>query len=316
MLKKVTQIFAILFSIMTLSFGQSSPVSAIETGDIVMHVKPVEQEVDLAPGQVVRGKVTVQNIGRLPFSINVSARPYQVANENYDPDFVTENSYTRLHTWLTFPQTKFQIQPGATQDVEFVITVPAGVPGGGQYAAVIIETRDGISPDANVRVSSQIAALLYAHVEGEEHIGGVLMSHDLPWLGLDSPLTVRATVKNDGNVDFRLTHSLKIVDFFTNREILNESSVDAEGKPLARATPTILPETQRSSSITWSGAPKLGVFKVTQTIAFLDQNYTYEQIVILCPIWLAGAILFFVFLIVLWTIILVRKDKRRRPQVI
>lgn len=315
MLKKTVKIISILFFAMTFALGQISPASALEAGDIVIQVKPADQEIDLAPGQVVRGMITVQNVGRLPFTFNVSAKPYQIANESYDPDFVTENSYTKLHNWITFSKNSFQLEPGASQNVIFTITVPDDVPGGGQYAAIIAETRDSMSEDANVRIISQLASLIYAHVEGEEHIGGVLLDHSLPTLLLGSPFTARATVKNDGNIDFRLTHKLNIRDFFTNREVLTETSVDENGKFLANSTPMILPETQRSNSITWDGAPQLGVFKVTQTISFLDQTYTFDQVVILCPIWLAGAAAFFILLIILWVILRLHSRKRRRPQV-
>lgn len=316
MLKKITTILSILFFAMTLSLGQTSPASALEAGDVVIQVKPADQEIELSPGRTVHGQITIQNVGRLPFTFSVFAKPYQVLNENYDPDFVTETSYTKLHNWITFSQNTFQLEPGASQDVNFTITVPDNIPGGGQYAAIIAETRDSMSSDANVRIISQLASIIYAHVEGEEHVGGVLLSHDLPNLVMNSSFVARATVKNDGNVDFRLTHSLKITDFFTNREVLNETSVDENGKLIARATPMILPETQRSSAITWDGAPQLGVFKATQTIAFLDQTYTYDQIVVFCPIWLAGAVIFFIVLLILLVVAHLHKRKHQRPQVI
>lgn len=317
MLKKtVTIILSILLCAMTFSLGQISPVSALEAGDIVIQVKPADQEISLLPGQILDGKITVQNIGRLPFNFTVSTRPYQVLNENYDPDFSTENSYTRLHNWITFPETNFSIEPGAEQVVNFRITVPDDIPGGGQYAAIIVETRDSMADDASVRIVSQLASLIYAHVSGEEHIGGVLMSHNLPSFLLGSPFTASALVKNDGNVDFRAIQTLTIYDFFTNREVLNEDSISDEGIHLGRTTPMVLPETQRSISLTWDGAPQLGVFRAVQTISFLDQSYTYEQVVVICPIWLAGIAVFLVALMVIWLILRLRSRKRNRPQVL
>lgn len=317
MLKKtVTIILSILLCAMTFSLGQISPVSALEAGDIVIQVKPADQEISLLPGQILDGKITVQNIGRLPFNFTVSTRPYQVLNENYDPDFSTENSYTRLHNWITFPETNFSIEPGAEQVVNFRIAVPDDIPGGGQYAAIIVETRDSMADDASVRIVSQLASLIYAHVSGEEHIGGVLMSHNLPSFLLGSPFTASALVKNDGNVDFRAIQTLTIYDFFTNREVLNEDSISDEGIHLGRTTPMVLPETQRSISLTWDGAPQLGVFRAVQTISFLDQSYTYEQVVVICPIWLAGIAVFLVALMVIWLILRLRSRKRNRPQVL
>lgn len=317
MLKKtVTIILSILLCAMTFSLGQISPAAALEAGDIVIQVKPANQEISLMPGQILDGKITVQNIGRLPFNFTVSTRPYQVLNENYDPDFSTENSYTRLHNWITFPETNFSLEPGAEQVVDFRITVPEDIPGGGQYAAIIIETRDSMASDAGVRIVSQLASLIYAHVSGEEHIGGVLMAHSLPSFLLGSPFTANAVVKNDGNVDFRAVQTLTIYDFFTNREVLNEESISDEGIHLGRTTPMILPETQRSISLTWDGAPQLGVFRAVQTISFLDQSYTYEQVVVICPIWLAGIAVFLVALMIIWVILRLRSRKRNRPQVL
>ena len=60
-----------------------------------MQARPAGQEIELVPGEVVEGSVTVANIGRLPFNFTTSVKPYQVLNEAYDPDFVTENDYTK-----------------------------------------------------------------------------------------------------------------------------------------------------------------------------------------------------------------------------
>lgn len=310
MLKKTLS----LLSLFALALGVSRPALAAEAGDVVMQVRPAEQSIDLVPNQTFTGSVKVKNIGRLPFTATFSTRPYQVLNENYDPDFSTENSYTKLHNWITFDKTEVQIQPGQEVEVFFTVTVPGDIPGGGQYAAVIVETRDGADEDAAIRQVGQIAALVYAHVAGEEHIGAVLMAHSLPGFRLGSPFEASATVKNDGNIDFRLSHTLTVYDFFTGKEVLTPSAV-VDGKTPGAATPIVLPATSRTSTLSWKGAPQLGVFRAVQKIAFLDQEYTFEKIVILCPIWLAGIIVLFVALMVIWIILRIRKRKRSRPQV-
>ena len=279
-----------------------------------MQIQPAEKEIALSPDQVVTDGITVSNIGRLPFDFSVSASPYQVTNENYDPDFSTENSYTALHNWITFPQESFHLEPGESTKVKFKIAVPHTIPGGGQYAAIIVETRDSMEEGAAVQVISQLASLIYAHVAGEEHIGGVLMSHNLPSFLLGQPFEIAATVKNDGNVDFRVEHTMEIRDFFTNREVINADSVDANEKHIGRANPVILPATTRKNVLAWEGAPQLGVFRVKQTISFLDQSQTFEQVVVICPLWLAGGAAALVFLMILWIILRLRKRRRSRPQ--
>lgn len=291
-----------------------SDVSALEPGDIVMQIKPAEQEIELAPGTVLNNTITVQNVGRLGFTVKMSVQPYQVTNENYDPDFYTENSYTLLKNWITFSEPEFYLEPGAEKTVEYTVKVPANIPGGGQYAAIIAETRDGIDQDAAFRVVSQLACLVFAHVAGEEHIGGVLMSHSLPSFILGSSFSSSATIKNDGNVDFRATQTLTIYDFFRNTVVFSPDYVAENGKTPGRAMPIILPETSRSSRLTWEGAPQLGVFRAVQTISFLDESYTFEQIVFVCPIWLAGIFIFIIALMFFWLILRIRYRKKQKKQ--
>lgn len=292
-----------------------APASAIEAGDVVMRVSPSEQEIELAPGGQSTGAVVVQNVGRQPFTFSLKATPYQALNDNYDPDFVTENSYTKLHNWISFPQISYRLEPGQSVEAPFVVTVPDDIPGGGQYAAVMVETRDTIDEDSTVHTVGQIASLVYAHVEGEEHIGGVLMSHSFPSVVFNTKFSASVTVKNDGNVDFRVNHSLTIKDFFTGREVLTPETRDADGKTPAAARPVVLPGTARTNVLTWPDPPKIGVFRVQQTVSFLDQSQTFEQIVIFCPIWLVALVALFILTLILYLVVRIAGRRKERPQV-
>ena len=142
-----------------------------------------------------------------------------------------------------------------------------------------------------------------------------MMGHKLPGFLLSSPFSSSVTVKNDGNIDFRVSHSLTVYDFFTNKEVFTPEYKDADGKTPGRSTPIILPDTTRTNTLTWEGAPQLGVFRAVQHISFLDQEYTFERLVVVCPIWLALGAAFIVFLIVLWIVLIIRGRRGRRLQV-
>lgn len=315
MLKKILRFGIILFCTATCTLHLISPASALEPGDIVLQVQPASQDVELFPGLTTTGSLTVRNVGRLPFSVKILVRPYQALNENYDPDFVTENNYTKLINWIKIEQDNYTLEPGTEQEIYFSITVPQDIPGGGQYAALMIETHDTVSENATMRITSQVASLIYAHVQGEEHIGGVVVANSIPNFLLGSPITASVTVKNDGNVDFRATHTMTIYDFFTNREAVTAETITPEGQTPGLAMPAILPETQRKDTLTWEGSPQLGIFRVVQKVAFLGQEESYEQVVILCPIWLAGSVIFLIVVMILWLIFRLRRRRRNRPQV-
>lgn len=313
MLKKLILIFSFLGCLFMANLWVS-PVSALEMGDIVVQVEPAEQDLELVPNETFSGSFKVQNVGRLGFDFTLSTRPFQVLNDDYDPDFSTENNYTLLKNWIHFAEESYHLEPGAEVEVIYEVAVPSDVPAGGQYAAIIVETRDSIDESSFFHTIGQVATILYGEVAGDSRNVGELTAHYLPKVLFGQPLSASVTVKNSGNTDFRVTHQLAIYDFFTGNEAFSAESVDTEGRKLGTANPRIMPGNERTNILTWAGAPQLGVFKAVQTVSFLDQNYTFEQIVFLCPIWLVGGVVFLVALMLVWLILRARSRKRNRPQ--
>lgn len=65
MFRKVTYLLLVFIGTVTCTLSLISPALALEAGDIVMQARPAGQEIELVPGEVVEGSVTVANIGRL-----------------------------------------------------------------------------------------------------------------------------------------------------------------------------------------------------------------------------------------------------------
>lgn len=308
-------IAGLLFSV-GLSLIHSGKTSAIESGDVVIEIRPVSQSITLVPGQVYQGEIDVKNIGRLPFSFHMLSKPYSVSGDNYDPDYTTETDFTRLRNWITFSQNEFEIQPDETAKVGFTITVPEDVPSGSQYAALIAELKDYSDEHATFKQINQLASLLYARIDGGNiHESGEVIEQKLPRIVLGGDFSATETVKNTGNVDFTVTHVLSVTDFFTGKEVFGAESRDNEGNLVGKVRQMIFPGTKRSNTIVWENAPKLGVFRVTQTVEFLGETKTYEQLIFVVPFWLLALVGTFFGLMILWVIIRIFRRGKRRPQV-
>lgn len=334
----------------------STPVAALEAGDLVMSISPSEQVIELAPGEQYEGSVTVTNVGRLPFDFTLSAAPYHVNDDNYDPDFSTDSSYTNLKNWLHFPKPSYRLDPGQSVDAKFIVDVPADAPNGGQYAAIMIQnsaaqptpnqtpgsqnpdqsvetnpdhptssdpdqnpdsSEEPADPDTPLNLQVRAAAVLYGHVEGGElRESASLITSSLPSFVLGDTLSSVATIKNDGNVDFYARQTLSIRNFFTNNEILPTAD-DGAQNPFTE-TLIVLPGTTRSSVLNWrladTGTFPIGLYRVTQTVVFLDQTHTSEHLLFVCPIWLALLILFLIALGVIWLILTLIKRRKTKRQ--
>ena len=325
------------------------PAFALEPGDRVISINPSEQIIDLTPGERYEGAITVQNAGRLAFKVTLSAAPYHVNDSSYDPDFSTDNSYTALKNWLSFPESDFILEPGRSAPAQFIIDTPTDIPGGGQYAAIMVEATDVFdasgnlieTPTSTVNVHPRLAAVLYAHIEGGElRESASLTHHTLPGLVIGDAVTFSATIENDGNVDFFAAQTLSIRNFFTGAEILRPASTTQTPHDSAQAdnaaqdtfttaetpdTPQpftdyfiLLPGTSRTNIIKWdlasTGTFPIGLYRLTQTITFLDHEETFERLLFICPVWLALLIVFLVALAVVWLLLSLTKRLKTKRQ--
>lgn len=295
------------------SLYSSKVALALDTDDIVMSVSPASQELELQPGQKYQGKINVSNSGRTSFQVKVSTKPFYVKDETYDPVFSTDSAYTKLHNWIKLSEKSFTINPEEKHVLEFEITVPNDVAPGGQYAAIMFLSENEDATPATIKTSGRIATILYGHVNGgEARMSGELVDHKLPSLWRNSGISISQTVTNNGNIDFRVQQTMTIKEFFSNREVVNPSTTTSDGDTIGTSNVMVLPGTSRMSVLSWPDAPKLGLFQVTQNIDFLDQNYTFEQIVFICPIWVIAIIIGVIFFIIVYTVSRSRNKKNNQ----
>lgn len=298
--------------------GFAIPVAAVSEDDnVVMSLRPSEQEIELKPGQHFEGSVVVYNVGKKPFDFEASVAPYQVKNNDYEQDFISTSESTRMANWITLPETKFSVKPNQSAEVKFAVDVPEDTPGGGQYAAIIIRTESEQYQGSGVDVIGQIAALVYGHVEGAElRASGYVQNYQFPSLMFGNEFKISSVVENTGNVDFKVTETLAIKDFFTNREAVNPESVNDAGYPVGTTSATVLPGTARTFKMAWKDAPQIGLFRVKHTISYLDQEQVTEKIVVVCPLWLIVLIALILTLMIIWLIMSLVGYRKEKPQVL
>lgn len=291
-----------LLALMIALFGVM-PVSADgEKPDYRLQISPVRLDLDLEPGTTSTGTFEVQNTGLKAYDFVLGVDPYSVTDENYSIDSETRTAYTDIVDWITFSQNEGHVEPNQNQEITVTVTVPDDVPAGGQYAMIYAEmVRDDELESTGVAVNHRVALLVFSEVEGNTRREGQVLETKIPTILFNPPITATSLVENTGNVHVTAYYTLQVFPLFGDEEVYTN-----EENP---ATLTILPETQRFNSISWDGAPQLGIFRVRETVTILDDTQTIEKIVFLCPIWFLFLILLIIFFVIFWLVSRARSRK-------
>ncbi|MBQ8992086.1 hypothetical protein IJ103_01685 [Candidatus Saccharibacteria bacterium] len=292
------------------SLLSSRPVYADSSDEKPIHlgISPVKQKLKLEPGQSFVSSFKVLNIGTEDFTYKVDVSPYSVVDQDYNADYESvSNDYTKMFNWVTIDENlkTGTLKAKSSVDIPFTITVPKDVPSGGQYAAITAETADSSVQGSIIETVNRLAMILYADISGATRQSGSIINNDVNTFTFEPPLTVSSLVENTGNVESTATYIVKVWPLGSNETVYNN-----EQNP--NRFVDIIPDTRRFYSISWDGAPHLGVFTVEQSIEYLGQTSVTRKLVIICPLWLMLIIILVIVALVTWLVS--RIVKRRKTK--
>lgn len=278
----------------------SNTVFAEEVPEYRIQVSPARLELDLRPGASTTAKFKVQNTGSKEFNFELSTGPFSVTDENYSQDLSSTSNYTYIKDWVKFSKDGGTVPAGTEQEITVTVNVPKDIPAGGQYGVIFArmkESDDGTI--GGVKAEKQVGILVYSkNVEGNTRLEGGVIENKVPSFMFAPPINATSIVENKGNVHAEATYIMQVYPLFGNEEVYTN-----EENPEKR---TILPETRRLNTMSWDGAPQLGIFRVKQTVKFLDDTKVTEKLVFICPLWFLFVVLAIIFLAIFWIVSRVR----------
>lgn len=271
-------------------------------------VTPGFQEISLHPGDTYHGVFNVVNpdpdaANLVNFQVYIS--PFFVLGDDYTISFETQNDFTKMANWVSIDQPRGVVKGKDMIEIPFTIHVPTDVPGGGQYAAFIIRA---ITPntqtsesDFSLNINHQVASILYASVDGETHQDGKVINNTIDMFEFDSPVSGSVSIVNTGNIHFDAVYTFKVSSLFSDEELYSTETSPKNN--------IVLPQTTLTSFNTWDDTPNLGIFRVSQTVTFLQDTFTTEKTVFVCPLWFL--IIWIIFLVsgLIWLFVSIRHRK-------
>lgn len=291
----VGTILSVFFSITT-----RLSVSAVPQPNQIQISPSKSDTFELDQNDIKSGSFMVSNIGTNAFTFKIEITPFNFVDEQYNANYEHITSYNKLTEWVTYTVDKTTLEPGESTMINYTITVPEDVPGGGQYAAITTSVTG--SGEGNITVVGRVAHVIYARVNGETRLEGSVLENNIPGFFLGSPVSASSLVENTGNIDFEAEYNFEVMEAFNDEEVYSNTDQGV--------TYRILPETKRFINFSWDGSPQLGLFRVRQTVTVNDKVSVNEKLVFLCPVWLLFLIIFGVIFMIIW--LFVRSRARRR----
>ena len=266
---------ALLVMVMAASASLTQSTHAADTGEGTEKItlSPSSRTLKEDAGNDISGTMKVINDGDVAYDFTVYARPYSVTGEQYNPDFTANKSNTDLYKWVRFEKTKYSIEPGQTVEVKYMILIPKAAAPGGHYGVLFAETQARDLASTGVARQKRVGKVIYATVNGEYKITGAFKEFILPFWQNRAPMISSARVENTGNVDFRATVTT------TAKDLFGQTKFSYTGDPI------VLPDTTRLIEMNWQDAPNFGLFRVSQSVAFLDQKQQSSSFVLIAPKW-------------------------------
>lgn len=306
-------VLPVLVLAMAFVLNASPALAEDKKPDYRLQISPTQNNMGkVEPGGTYTGSFNVQNTGNKAYDYTVSVSPFSFKDENYEQDFDTTSKYTVVTDWVTFSSAEGSVEPGEQSEVKYTVRVPRDAPGGLQSAAIMVTMENNEEMNqSGVQTVSRAAYPLYMNVNGATNENGAVIENKIPGLIFNPPLVASSVVENAGNIYTTATYEVTVSNLFGGKEVYTNLTEDTNGelKPDSRV---IFPETERYNEVEWTEAPKIGLFRVKQTVKIFDKISTNEKIVFICPIWLilivAIVIAIFVFKIV--SGIIKRRDEK------
>lgn len=251
--------------------------------DKTFTMTPMNQYLNLKPGKIYEGEVTVVNPADATedFYYAASVTPYSVVDEYNTADLMTMSNWSEMVKWAEIENPEGVIKPNQSAKVRYRIKVPLDAPAGGQYMAIAVRSNEAAAKDegASVRNVLELASVIYAEVEGETTHAGQVIENTVPGFVTSGAGVVRALLVNNGNVHEVATVTIKVRNVRTNETLFPRGEETGEFYEL------VMPGTSRYVTRELNDLPALGVYEVTQDVAFLGEVSHNTVTMLACPIW-------------------------------
>jgi len=284
-----------------------------------LKVSPVRLDLVIQPGTTRTVDVVVQNVTTQPTALRGIVNDFVAnSNETGQPDIILdENQFAATHSLkrLVGALPTVNLQPNEQKIVKVNITIPQNTAAGGYYGTVRFVSANSDN-DNNVLLLPSVGSLILVRVPGDlrESLNVAsldIRKEDTAHKLFTTPEDLKAVIRfrNDGNVQVEPFGKLTVRDH--RNKVISDTEInntDPRG--------SVLPDSVRRFDVALNDLGKLGKYTVEGNFGYgttgqLISVKTTFYVVPLPLILLAGAILLFIILAIIFVPKAVRAYNRR-----
>jgi len=265
---------------------------------------------NIEPGQVWKSSIKLVNNNAEELRAYVAVRDFVSGKEDGTAVFIDsagpENGDLLLSSWIAINQGPYAVPPHSSEEIPFIIEVPADASPGGHYAAILTGTKppEVDTHGSSVKISAMLATLLLMSVSGEIDEAGSIreFSTDRKYY-TDSNVKFTVRFENQGNIHLQPQGEIKIFDMF-DKEI-DKITINHQTE-----FGNVLPQSTRKWEYEWRGGEGLldtGRYKAELILTYGErgkettEQVSYFWIIKYKPLLLILAgIIFFILLLILY----------------
>jgi hypothetical protein len=223
-------------------------------------ITPTSVSPVINPGSAYRGSFQVIDQGKSGYKFLVYATPYNVQGEDYSPDFTALPTAPNITGWINFSSPGGYIKPGQSITLNYTISIPENTQPGGYYAAAFAETQYPQIPN-HITLNERVGELFYIQAAGPVAKKGELLTWQSS-LFQKPPLTSTIRLQNNGSINYPANIQVSVKDILGHTKYSLTTQKE------------LLPQTIRRVTIPWNKTPSIGLFKVSGSVSFLNQQMT------------------------------------------
>lgn len=308
-MKKTAYITTIFLSLFVF-FAFAKNVSAQDT--IPLTVAPARQYLSVDPGGNLTSRIKFFNHGQFPVSGEIKVVDFIVNNSSGSPVLLEDENFSSRFSaasWAKTSVTKATIAKESVLEVPFTVDVPDNARPGGRYLAVIFEASGQVqepqTPETEgiSSVNPRVVGLVSIRINGPITEGAFVDVFKVPGFIQFGPVPVYFEIFNNGDYHITPNGSVTITNWF-NKQV---GKYNLEEK-------NIFPDARRSYETELGKTWMFGRYKVDLVASYGEsgQVVTATDYVWVLPIFLIIAIILGIAIMVMGTILIVKKVKTKQ----